>query len=822
MNPRDHRIRHDDRDPNAQPNAYEAPDTARSEFTLLVAGCRGGKTSFLRLLLDTSDVSPTTTKDQLASVAKFVQGCACHTTHIRTASLDIEIADGPNTRRPLGLNLIDTPSFDFHDEQEAERLMADVLHHIDSRFVEGLEDEWKARSGDRYVHLCIYFLDPDEIVPPTALGPPAPVVPRARNGSFSQPEEPVILEPPVNNPYMLRPVLPKADIAAIRRLSGRVNVLPVIARADVLSNERLAAVKVAIRRDLAEAGIGFGIFDMDGQYQQPQEDRSESSNGYGGYPNGTSTSNGNSPPVSPVTPAALRLPYALISPDAYSHSDGVPRKVPSRHELMQQYAAQFAHASKLARGKFVRTYRWGILDVLDPTHSDFLSLRSAIFHHMETLQKYTKEYLFSKFRQEVQLQHQKRPPSHHSVSQMSMLPSNSRPILAIDTAPQAIHRQPPPLHHGEMHPTSSARPMQDSAVGSGSAKSSTKTNRQRTKKITVACNFCRSRKLKCDGGRPACGQCTKRNNPCDYMPQNKRRGTVSKTSQRPKGEESESDSGDEGRSPEPSVSPQVSSQTVSRRSSNVDKLHPDGYHPPNTLPPLNDRRDVYGSGVAGSSSVSVNGLSASVPLPGPPSGPSSRAKILHPPEPPQHNYYNEKNELPHIATLLPDASPSTPAPMSAPSLSLAPIRPASEQQAALRKRAATVPSKTTRLAGTSGPKVVACNFCRARKTKCDGAHPACASCARRQLACNYAHDSTASGLKKRRASTSKTTADSPESLSPPSSRMAPTPSIGTDMSREAGDHLDDELELKRPMDHSEFGRVTKKMRMDDSGVSIAQ
>ena len=51
-------------------------------------------------------------------------------------------------------------------------------------------------------------------------------------------------------------------------------------------------------------------------------------------------------------------------------------------------------------------------------------------------------------------------------------------------------------------------------------------------------------------------------------------------------------------------------------------------------------------------------------------------------------------------------------PMSAPNLSLAPIRPASEQQAALRKRAATVPNKNTRLQGTSGPKVVACNFCR--------------------------------------------------------------------------------------------------------------
>lgn len=214
-------------------------------------------------------------------------------------------------------------------------------------------------------------------------GPPAPVVPRTRNGSFSQPDqEPVILEPPVVNS---RAALPKSDITAIRRLSGRVNVLPVIARADILNNDRLAAVKVAIRRDLAEAGIGFGIFDMDGQYQHLPDDRVEPSNGYPNHTNGASTSN-TSPPTSPVAGAGmLRLPYALISPDVYSHSDGVPRKTPSRHELTQQYSPpqQYPPPPKICRGKFIRSYRWGTVDVLDPAHSDFLSLRSAIFHHME-------------------------------------------------------------------------------------------------------------------------------------------------------------------------------------------------------------------------------------------------------------------------------------------------------------------------------------------------------------------------------------------------------------------------------------------------------
>lgn len=208
-------------------------------------------------------------------------------------------------------------------------------------------------------------------------------------------------------------------------------------------------------------------------------------------------------------------------------------------------------------------------------------------------------------------------------------------------------------------------------------------------------NYFAARKLKCDGGRPACSQCVKRSNPCDYMPQNKRRGTI----RQPKGDESDSDTGEErsAEHDEASVSPEVTSQPLSRRSSNVDKLNREGFapHPQQIGVPMERRED---------------------PLPGPS---SLRSKPSH--------HINESrslfpdNELPHIATLsLPEHSPSTPGPMSAPSLP--PIRPASEQQAAQRKRAATVPGKSTRQTSNSGPKVVACNFCRgSSRPSCRGA-----------------------------------------------------------------------------------------------------
>ncbi|KIJ62639.1 hypothetical protein HYDPIDRAFT_94135 [Hydnomerulius pinastri MD-312] len=805
----------------------------------MVAGQRTGKTSFLRLLLDTSEISSTATKDQLASVAKFVQGCSGHTSHIRSASINIDLDIDPNTPlQVLTLTLVDTPSLDFEDEPSSERNIQEILRQVDSRFAEGIDDEWKAQSGDHNIHLCIYFLDPDVIVPPCVPGPPAPPVPRARTNSFSHTEsEPVILEPPVTtNPLLCRPTLPPAEINTIRRLSARVNVLPVIARADTLTNDRLTAVKMAIRRDLAEAGIGFGIFDMDTppQYQHRKEAaesghpvKSEMVNGYGSHANRSSPGHP-SPPSPPATPPFLRLPYALISPEIYAHSDGVTRVPLSRHELVQQYTPSPHHSfpSKLARGKFIRSYRWGSMDVLDPNQSDFMPLRSAIFHHMETLQKYTREYLFDKFRTEYLIQHH---PVNHSLhshqmqqgmaprSQLPALSHAPRPVLSIETSSGHASVRHPSLSISrdgvppgtDMRALPISRPMPDGPNTSlNHGKSAGRSSKQRTKKITVACNFCRSRKLKCDGGRPACSQCVKRSNPCDYMPQNSKR----RNSHRRKEDESDSDGSGEERSVDendPSVSPEIPSQPLSRRSSNVDKRPIlEGFTQPVAGP--SEPREVLPT------------IAPVVrPKHGLPAGPSA----------PDGRSLFKDHELPHIATLsLPESSPT--ATMTAPPLP--PIRPASEQQAAQRKRASTVPGRSSRQTTSAGPKVVACNFCRARKTKCDGAHPACSSCARRSLPCNYNHDTSNNGANKkgsRRASTSSkvppsvvpppsSSVHSPPTHSPPSSTVVGDARYqnGTPLEDVAGEPMD--VDLKRKIDDVEPTQIQKRMRVEESTGNI--
>ncbi|KAL4069944.1 hypothetical protein V8B97DRAFT_1872195 [Scleroderma yunnanense] len=802
----------------------------------MVAGQRSGKTSFLRLLLDTSDISPTATKDQLASVAKFVQGCSSHTSHIRSASINIDLdVDRNAPPQVLSLTLIDTPSLDFADDHTAERNIQEILRQVDSRFAEGIDDDWKAQTGDHHIHLCIYFLDPDVIIPPCVSAPLAPLVSRARTNSFSHTEpEPVILEPPVTtNPLLYRPTLPAAEINTIRRLSARVNVLPVIARADTLTNDRLLAVKMAIRRDLAEAGIGFGIFDMDTHPQyQHRKDVAESGhpvkgempNGYGSRTNRSSPGHP-SPPNSPTTPSYLRLPYALISPEIYSHSDGVARVPLSRHELVQQYTPSPHYPpppSKLARGKFIRSYRWGSMDVLDPNQCDFMHLRSAIFHHMETLQKYTREYLYEKFRAECLAQHH--PPNHllhpHQ-TQANIVPRPQhplghplRPALSIETSPNhgavrhsslSISRDLPP--GTDMRPLPISRSLGDGASSShNNVKVTPRSSKQRTKKITVACNFCRSRKLKCDGGRPACSQCVKRSNPCDYMPQNSKR----RNSHRRKEDESDSEASGEERSVDEndhSVSPpEIGSQPQSRKSSNADKRPMlDGYPQPVAGP--SEPREVLPA------IAPVARLKPTLPM-----GPAA----------PEGRSLFKDNELPHIATLsLPERSPTATA-MTAPPLPL--IRPASEQQAAQRKRASTMPGRSSRQTTSAGPKVVACNFCRARKTKCDGAHPACSSCARRSLPCDYNHNGGSNGGNKKGARRASTSSKMGPSLGPPHNALSPmhSPSStgaaigdhrfsnGTPPDDTIGEPMD--MDLKRKID--EVDGPHKRLRVDDMDESI--
>lgn len=177
-----------------------------------------------------------------------------------------------------------------------------------------------------------------------------------------------------------RATVPKAELRVMRRLSEFVSVLPVVAKADTLTIERLQTVKIAVRRDFEDTGLSFTPF------ESVTED----------HQHGVSTAiTTTTPPPEtrplPVVSTIPILPYSIMLPDRYHHGDGVARTGtaarPSHQDYMTQYqSAQVAEENTnggdglrpIQPGQFTRSYRWGVIDVLDRSNSDFLALREAI------------------------------------------------------------------------------------------------------------------------------------------------------------------------------------------------------------------------------------------------------------------------------------------------------------------------------------------------------------------------------------------------------------------------------------------------------------
>lgn len=238
-------------------------------FNLMVVGGEGtGKTSLLRLLLETADISPTATDDQRAAMDRFLHGSTKHTQSIQTAC--VEICESKFDR--VLFSVIDTPGLDFLEGRELklERQVSGIIKYLDTQYADTMSEESKVvrqSKGDQHIHLCIYMVDPAAVLSVATRRAQSTLPNKTRSeATISYRDHPPDLVPDNGSadsddesaiPLRMSP----AEIRVIRRLSARTNVLPVIARADSLTDERLAAVKEAVRKGLQEAGLGFGVFD---------------------------------------------------------------------------------------------------------------------------------------------------------------------------------------------------------------------------------------------------------------------------------------------------------------------------------------------------------------------------------------------------------------------------------------------------------------------------------------------------------------------------------------------------------------------------------
>jgi hypothetical protein len=382
--------------------------------------------------------------------------------------------------------VIDSPGLEFAEGRELklERQVNSIIKYIDAQFADTMSEESKVvrkNIGDQHIHLCIYMIDPASIMTlaerraksslPTkqrsettvSYRTPPDLIPDTSSGSDDEEESPLIMAP--------------AEIRVIKRLATRCNVLPVIAKADSLTDETLIGVKDAVRRSLSEAGLGFGVFEPSSQQQPtpmttPSKARatrfaSESSEAGDEEEDGEEEGEERqSRPViklrrpkvgrtlsrsrsrrdlsqaaederRPVSPdmesiASVRfsahivakpnltemMPFALIAPESNtrrhtSTDDQILRTAPSSpvqqsedgHDTIPIPPTPSLHnypgPPQNLKGVFIRKFRWGTVDVLDPDHCDFAALRTAVLStHLKVLKVHTKEVLYEKYRTE--------------------------------------------------------------------------------------------------------------------------------------------------------------------------------------------------------------------------------------------------------------------------------------------------------------------------------------------------------------------------------------------------------------------------------------
>ncbi|KAJ7672783.1 septin family protein [Mycena rosella] len=473
-------------------------------FNLMVVGGKGtGKTSLLRLLLETADVSPAATVDQRAAVQRFLRGSPKATQLIQNVSL--ELCESRFDR--LLFSVIDTPGLDFLEGRELklERQVNGIIKYVDAQYADTMSEESKVvrkSKGDQHIHLCIYMIDPSSIMTVSARRGQSSMPSKTRSETTVSYRNPPDLVPDTSSEDDSDDegegslTMSPAEVRVIRRLSARSNVLPVIARADSLTDEKLLAVKNAVRTGLMEAGLDFGVFSPPRKAAPAETPRrqtrfaSEPENGHvNGNGNGNGDSNGTaeadddegededrqSRPViklrprnnrglsrsrsrrdlsiaadddrRPISPDAESLanvrfsahivaktdltslmPFALIAPES-SKKKGERRMsvdtqllntapssplqqsedghAPSMDDAIPPTPGSFRGLAYLQgppddlKGVFVRKFRWGTVDVLDPTHCDFAALRTAVLStHLKVLKNHTKEVLYEKYRTE--------------------------------------------------------------------------------------------------------------------------------------------------------------------------------------------------------------------------------------------------------------------------------------------------------------------------------------------------------------------------------------------------------------------------------------
>ncbi|KIJ68547.1 hypothetical protein HYDPIDRAFT_146786 [Hydnomerulius pinastri MD-312] len=267
------------------------------QFTAMVVGESGlGKSTLINTLFNTPLYPP---KEPLPPSAERPKTVA-----IESIGADIE----ENGVR-LHLTVVDTPGFgDFVNNDDSWR---PIVENIESRFDSYLEQENRVNRQkimDNRVHACLYFIQPTG--------------------------------------HSLKQI----DIEFMRRLHTRVNLIPIIAKADTMTDEEIADFKARILADIAHHKIHI--------FQAPTYENEDEET------------------IAEAEEIASKIPFAVVGSD---------------------------HVVQTPDGREVRgrSYPWGVIEVDNEEHCDFVKLRQMLVRtYMEELREYTNDVLYENWRTE--------------------------------------------------------------------------------------------------------------------------------------------------------------------------------------------------------------------------------------------------------------------------------------------------------------------------------------------------------------------------------------------------------------------------------------
>ncbi|KNC97471.1 uncharacterized protein SPPG_07388 [Spizellomyces punctatus DAOM BR117] len=268
-------------------------------FTVMIVGASGlGKSTFVNTLCE----SPVFPKKDYSNPEK---AAIERTVAITPVTVDME-EDGIK----LSLTIVDTPGFGDNINNEGNFL--DILAYIERQYDDILAEESRIKRNPKFqdnrVHALLYFITPTG--------------------------------------HSLREI----DIEFMRRLGRRVNVIPVIAKADSMRPQELAAFKKKVMEDIAYYKIPIYNFPYD-----EEEDDDET--------------------IEENNELRALLPFSIVG---------------SEEEVVLN-----------GRRVRCRQYPWGVVEVDNSRHCDFSKLRYMLLSsHLQDLKEITHDFLYEQYRTE--------------------------------------------------------------------------------------------------------------------------------------------------------------------------------------------------------------------------------------------------------------------------------------------------------------------------------------------------------------------------------------------------------------------------------------